>query len=399
MTESNESSQGGDTETASPRRSWRNGVAAILALLMLFNLSAGVYVVWLSNTITDEDQFVSTFEPLLQDEAVALALSLRVANGVVEATDMSEFVGRALPDGLAFLALPLTRAVRDQLAEIAHDVITSDGVTTAWSGALRTTHKAASAVLTGNDGALIADDGQVALDLNEIVAIVVEQVEQIGLDLPETDLQVDPIVLYQSDQLAAAQNIAAAANAIGWIVWLILLVLSAVAIWVAADRRWIVAFIGFGGAIVAVIDLVGMRIARAALLNGTQTEVGRAAAASVWDTTTALLVSGVWAVGVLFLIIGIVAWARGPSETANRLTASTARVIDRWRDGANEEPSGFAVFLGEWKRLIRVVAVTLGFLFLLFGPAPSGLLVIATAAVVLGVLILVEVLAGPSPST
>ena len=46
-------------------------VAAIVALVFLVNLSGAIYVGWLSTTITDEDKFVSTFEPLLQDEAVA----------------------------------------------------------------------------------------------------------------------------------------------------------------------------------------------------------------------------------------------------------------------------------------------------------------------------------------
>jgi hypothetical protein len=42
--------------------------------------------------------------------------------------------------------------------------------------------------------------------------------------------------------------------------------------------------------------------------------------------------------------------------------------------------------------------VTLGLLFVLFGPAPSGLLVIATLAVVVGIVVLVEVMAGPARS-
>jgi len=53
----------------------------------------------------------------------------------------------------------------------------------------------------------------------------------------------------------------------------------------------------------------------------------------------------------------------------------------------------------EWKRTIQIVAVLLGLLFVLVGPPPSGLLVIVTAAVVLGIVVLVEVLAGPETAS
>lgn len=400
MTESAEKSPNSPptAEHPEPRR-WRNVVAAIVALVFLVNLSGAIYVGWLSTTITDEDKFVSTFEPLLQDEAVAEALSLRLANGVVEATDMAEFMAEVAPDRLEFLAIPLTRAVRDQIAEIANGVITSDGATTVWSTALRTTHKAVSAVLTGNDAALVAEDGQVALDVNVIVDMVVNRLGEIGLDLPDTDFQIDPIVLYESDQLASAQSAARLFGSIGLIVWLILLILAALAIWIATDRRWIVAFIGFGGAIVALIDLAGLRIARTALLDGTHSEVVRAARESVWDHTAAPLVSAGWAVFALFLIAGIIAWARGPSENARRLSASTSGLLNTWRGETASEPSPFAMFVADWKRVIQVLLVALGFLFLLFGPAPSGLVVILTAGVVVGVLGLIEIVAGPSSST
>jgi hypothetical protein len=41
------------------------------------------------------------------------------------------------------------------------------------------------------------------------------------------------------------------------------------------------------------------------------------------------------------------------------------------------------------------VVVVTGLPFVLSGPAPSGLLVIITAALVLGIVVLVELLAGP----
>ncbi|MFB3050871.1 MAG: hypothetical protein ACE1Z0_02670, partial [Acidimicrobiia bacterium] len=78
--------------------------------------------------------------------------------------------------------------------------------------------------------------------------------------------------------------------------------------------------------------------------------------------------------------------------------AWTSRTIDAWRRPIEDQPSGFTAFLAEWKRTIQVVIVVAGLLFVLFGPTPSGLLVIVTAAVVLVIVGLVEVLAGPERS-
>jgi hypothetical protein len=68
--------------------------------------------------------------------------------------------------------------------------------------------------------------------------------------------------------------------------------------------------------------------------------------------------------------------------------------MDSRRRAPEEEPSGLATFLADWKRSIQGAVVALGFASLLFGASPSGISVFLTAVVVLGVGVLVEVLAG-----
>ena len=61
--------------------------------------------------------------------------------------------------------------------------------------------------------------------------------------------------------------------------------------------------------------------------------------------------------------------------------------------------SGFARFLAAWQGPIQWAAIILGLLFLLVVPAPSGLLVIATAFVVTAIVVLVQVIGGPDRAT
>jgi len=377
---------------------WRRVLAGVLAVLAVVALVFAVDALWLKTTLEDEDQFVATFESLPQNDAVAEAISMRIASGVVETQGVEVFVADRLPDELSVLAAPITDSIEQLLARAADEVIQSDAVTTAWTVALRGTHKAVSAVLTGNDRALESENGQIAVNLDEIATAVVERVEARGVDLPDIDAELGSIVIYESDDLAAAQAVAQGISTVGWVLPVVALLLIAAAIWVAPERRPMVAFLGFATAIALLISLAANRVTQNAVLGGIEDDLSREAAAAVWDTTLARLTSGIWALLVIALIVGFVAWLMGPSTRAQRQRSWGAKMIDGWRRPAEGEPSEFTTFLAEYKRTIQVVVVALGLLFVLFGPNPSGLLVIATLAVVLGIVVLVEAMAGPTRS-
>ena len=377
---------------------WRRVLASVLAVLAVLTLVLAVHALWLKTTLEDEDQFVATFERLPQNDAVAEAISVRVANYVVEAQEAQAFVAELLPEQLSVLAVPLTDLIEQLIAQVANEVIQSDVAISTWKLILRGTHTAVNAILTGNDGVLQSEGGQVAINLDEIVSVVAERVEATGVGLPDLDFELDLVVLYENEDLATAQAVAQGISTAGWVLPVVALILIAAAIWVAPNRRRMVAILGFGTAIALLIGLAASRVTQNAVLGGIDDDLSREAAVAVWDTTLARLASATWALIVLALIVGFVAWLTGPSIRARRLRSWGSDTIDGWRRPAEEEPSGFTGFVAEWKRTIQVVVVTLGLLFVLFGPAPSGLLVIATLAVVLGIVVLVEVMAGPTRS-
>ncbi len=375
---------------------WRRILAGVLAVFAIIAVIAAVDAVWLKTPLQDEDQFVATFQTLPQDDAIAAVLSLRVANGVVEAAGVEVFVTDVLSDELSFLASPLTSTIEDLVAGVANEVIQSDAFTSAWTATLRVTHKGVSAVISGNDGALVAEEGKVAIDLDQIGAVVVDRVEATGLDLPDLDVSLGQIVLYESEDLATAQTVARWFDVMGWFLPLLAVLLIAGTIWTSPNHRRMTQFLGFGTAVALLLSLVALRIGRNATINGIDDEIVREGAGAVWDIAFARLTQATWAILLVALIIGFVAWATGPSDRAGLFRVSTSRTLDSWRRPNEEQPSGFTAFLVEWKRTIQVVVVVIGLLFVLFGPAPSGLLVIITAALVLGIVVLVELLAGPA---
>lgn len=360
---------------------WRRILAGALAVLTLIVVIAAVEAVWLKTTLQDEDRFIATLESLPQDEAVAIALSTRVASDVVEAAEVDAFVSEALPDELRFLATRLTKAIEDLIAGLANEVITSDAVTSTWSATLRVTHKGVSAVLSGNDRALEAEEGKVVINLDEVGAVVLDRVAAVGLDLPDFDVSLGEIVLYENEDLAAAQAVAKGINSIGWLLPVLAFLLIAGTIWVAPNRHRMIRILSFGTALALLLSLSAHRFARFTTLNGIDDEIEREAAASGLDALFVRLTQSTWTLLLLALVIGLIGW--------------TFQMLDDRSGAAEESPSGLAVFLSEWKRTIQGVVMVLGLLFVLFGPPPSGLLVIITAVAVMTIVGLVELLADP----
>ena len=388
----------GVTAEAREQRShrWRRFFAVVLAVLAVVATVAAVDALWLKTTLQDEDTFVSTFQPLPQEDAVATAIAVRVVNGVAEAVGIEAFVAETLPEELQFAVAPISESIQDVIATNAGIVVSSDAFVAIWTRSLRSAHKASSAVLSGNDELLIAEEGQVAIDLDEMAATVLEGVEAAGVPLPDVDVSIEPIVVYESDQLAAAQGVAQLVNTIGWFFPFIALLLMAGALWASPDRRWMTMFLGYCTAIGMLIALAVLRATRNAVVSGIEDPISADAAAAVWDTTFAWLVAASWGLIILAFIIGFVAWAFGPSLRAQQFSAWTSSTINRWRRPAEDEPSGFSQFLADSKRTIQVVVIVLGLVFVIFGPPLSGMLVILTTVVVLVIVALVEVFAGPA---
>jgi len=382
---------------SSGQHTWRKILAGVLAALAIITLVAGFSIVWLETTLGDEDQFVATLAPLPQEESVASVLALRVADGVVEAANVEGYVAEILPVELEFIALPVTNSITTVIAAASQEVISSDVFNAIWSTALRVTHKSVSAVLNGNDGALVAEGGQVAIDLDEVAAQVVEEVESLGFDLPEGDIELGAVVIYEDEQLAVVQAIAQTLDTAGWFIPLLALVFIVAAIWVSYDRRRMTAILGFGTAIGLALSLIGLRMGRNWLINAIEEETKREAAGEAWDTIVNRLYEMMWAGLILALIVGIAAWVMGPGPRAIRARAWVSETIERWRRPVAADPNSFTNFVANWKPTIEVVAVAVGFIYIFFGPSPSGFSVLLTAVIVLAVVVATEVLAAPEP--
>lgn len=370
----------------------RNTISLILVVLGIVAVVFGVLAAWLQTTIADEERFVDTFGALPKDQAVAVVLSERLADELVVNAGVAETVERLLPSELGFLAVPVTDGIYNLTVDTAGRIITSDVFTGIWRSALRLSHASTSAVLSTG--------GKLSIDLNEAAGEVVAALEDRGVTvLSETEIELPEIILFQNEQLEQAADVLDVVDTLGWFVPLIALVLFIGALWVSTDRRRTTAYLGFGTAFGLVLTLVIVRLVRGGTVGDLDDETQRAAAEAVWDTTLRFYRQAMWAFIVMALVVGFAAWVTGPSERAGRIRAWWHRTIARRRGLDAEAPtSGVTGFIATWKRPLQWGILTIGLLVLLFGPNPSGWLVIVIALIVLALIAVIEVVAGPKPA-
>jgi hypothetical protein len=389
------------TTTAAPKKGSgvRTFFAWLLAVLAIVAIVMAVEAAWLQTTLTDTDTFVDTLDPLPSDDAVAEVVSIRIADGVVDATELEARVGETLPEELAFLAAPVASAIHDLTGRTATTVIQTDAFGAVWNQATRVSHVAVSAVLSGNDRALEAEGGSVSINLDTIAEPVVDKLGESGLDLSAIvgeDFTLGSIELYQNDALAEAQAAAQAVETLGWLVPLIALVLIVLAIVVAADRRRMVAILGFGTAIGMLVALAALRLARRFTVGAIEDELSQAAGESAWDIVLRNLTGAFWAMAFLGLVVGFLAWLVGPSERAGRQRATISGWFAGWREPVpDEERSDFSRWVADHRRLLQWAIVGLGLVFLLVTPKLSLLIAVVTVVVVALLVAGVELIAGP----
>ena len=126
------------------------------------------------------------------------------------------------------------------------------------------------------------------------------------------------------------------------------------------------------------------------------------AAAAAYDTIVAYLRLGLRSVLVLALVVAAGALVTGPSTTAVRTRQRLTSGIGRLRGGAEEArlrtgPVGAWVYAN--KQLLRIAAVTLAALAVVFWGQPTGKVILLLAGLLLVALAVIEFLGQPPQPT
>jgi hypothetical protein len=395
------------------RQRWRTVVASLLISLACVLAPLSVVAVWARNQVTDTDRYVQTVSPLARDPAIQDAIADQITAQVFTYLDVQglttqavdALAGRGLPPQVATqleaFAGPIAYGVQSFTRDQVGKVVASDAFADAWVQANRVAHVELVRALTGEGGgAVTVENDTVSVNLAAFIETVKQRLVASGFTLAARVPEVEAsFVLFQSADVARARAGFHLLSTLG--VWLpvIVLVLLALGVYVARDHRRALVGAGLGVAAGMVVLALGLAVFRAVYLNGVPADVlPHDAAAVLYDTVVRFLRLGLRTVLVLALVVAAGAFLSGRSATAVRTRQGLTGAI-AWLQGGAEQAGFRTGPVGTWvhanKGMLRVAAVVVAALALVFWSRPTGKVVLGLTLALLVVLALVEFLGRP----
>ena len=394
------------------RFSWRALFATILIVIGCVLAPIAVVGVWAGNQITDTGRYVATVQPLIDDPAIQNVLTQRITNEIISQLNLTGTVDQAAAQlqsrGLTRISTLLTTfgpqitsAVTGFIQSTVHTVISSQAMAKAWVQVNTVAHQAVVKLLSGQGGGtLTSANGQITLNLGPLIAVVKQDLVARGFSLAGSIPNVNPTVaLFQAKDLGKAQAGYRLVSDLKIVLPILALVLLAAGVFTARGRRRALIVVGLGVAASMVVLAIGLLIARTIYLNSVPSNVLPSdAAAAAFDALVHFLRVGLRVVLAVGLVIAIGAFITGPSRAAVRTRAALGSGIT-WLRNVGERRGMSTGPVGEWtyrhRALLRIGALTLVALILVFWGQPTALTVILLVVILLILLGLIELVASP----
>jgi hypothetical protein len=347
------------------RRRLRRVLTPILVALSIIVFTVTVPAAWGARTVLNTDRYVATVAPLADDPAVQASIATKLTDQVFLALNVEGTLSDALAtlgERATVLAGPLTTAVKGFVRDQVEKVVASDAFKTFWVEANRFVHTQVLAILRGDTGNITIVQGKVLLNLLPLVNLALASIQTVASDLvgrdvtlPQitegevpsasiakleqalgVDLPVEygQIVVYDSEDLAALQQLLYAFERLLLLLLLLIPILVAASLWVSTRRRRTLIQLTVGGAFgLVIIRRIGI-IARDRLFERVDTQrfpsvrVLTDQLMSSLFRYTAILLAIVLLTALIALITGPYPWAvtlRGWVRDGSRGVAAALR--------------------------------------------------------------------------
>jgi hypothetical protein len=374
-----------------------------------------VVAIWTRNQVTNTDRYVATVAPLADDPAIQNAIADQITAQVFTYIDIQGLTNQVvdtlaergltptLADQLRALTVPIANGVQSFTRAQVGRVVESDAFADAWVQANRVAHDELVKALTGEGGGSVTvENDTVSLNLAPFIETVKQRLVDSGFSVAARIPTVNAsFVLFQSDDITRVRSGFNLLNTLG--VWLpvIVIVLLVLGVYVAKDHRRALVGAALGVAVSMVVLALALTVFRSIYLDAVPAAVlPHDSAAVLYDTIVRFLRLGLRTVLVLGLVVAAGAFLSGQSVTAVRTRQGLSNAIGWLAGGA--ERAGFSTGpVGRWvyanKKALRIGAVALAALALVFWDRPTGKVVLGLTLALLVVLALIEFLGRQPP--
>jgi hypothetical protein len=397
-----------------PRRriGWRTPVATVLIVLGCILAPVSVLAVWSANQVSDTSRYVANVEPLIHDPAVQNALTDKVTAQITSQLDITGYVnqaatvlnGKGLPRVGSLLQTfgpALASAVTGYIHDTIHKIVTSPNFARTWVQVNTVAHQQVVNALSGRKGAVSVSNGQVTIDLGPFVNIGKQALVARGFTLVNKIPPIHPtMALFSARELTKAQTGYRLINDLKIVLPILALVLIAAGVYLAPGHRRALIGAGLGFAASMLVLALGLLIFRGIYLNSVPNSVLPSnAAAVIFDTFVRFIRTALRTLIVVGLVVAAGAFLTGPSVTAVKTRKAFSDGLG-WIRNTGEHAGLTTGPVGRWtyahRKGLRISAVALAALILVFWSRPTAMVVILLTVLLLVVLGLIELIGRPA---
>jgi hypothetical protein len=353
----------------------RIGVARALVVLGVLIVVLSLLAGFIRFQALDTDTVSDTAGQLIADPEIRDQVAATLVEQLYSNVDVSAELEQRLPPNLRGLSGPAAAGLRELSDRAAKQMLERPRVQALWVNSVTRAHRQLIDVLEDDTGPVSTEDGVVVLDLQPLMIQLGERVAIIGEVAERFGPDTGRIELMQADQLETAQELTQLLKVLGMWLWIVPILLWAIALWIARGRRRsILKMIAIGSILAGLLVLVVRRLAGSYIVDAlAPTTAVQPAVQDVWDILTAQLRDGGLTLVGLGVIVLIAAWLAGPSRSGVATRRALAPYLARWEIAYGAAAALFLLLLW-WSPTVQTTRVQLMF---------AGALVLALAVEVL----------------
>jgi hypothetical protein len=387
----------------------------VLLVLAALLIPVSVVSVWAIRTVTDTNRYVDTMAPLARNQVIVNNLADKATDALFSTHVVQDKVASVLPAAAKPIVAPVVNEVRQYVHSLALQVFESPKFGQLWDTLNRHTHDAVLDVLTGKQSALterIEKGGQIVLNVSPALTDIINTANARGVTLfnplkpvlsESNSLGVTVVSKNQVSKFSGWFNLVVKLK---WVVPAVALVVAALALIVAVERRKTLLRMAVGVALMTLLVLAGLSLGRITFLNqASGHSLDRQVAGAVWDTLLRYLKTDLRWTLLASVLVALAAWVAGPARYAVAIRSGVGRG-GRWVAGETRSLSAGAGraaagsegarrsggWILEHLKGLRIVGIVVAALFVVLGGNLTGwslLVILVVLAVYLGLLQLV----------
>jgi hypothetical protein len=344
----------------------RRTLVGVLVFLSCLGILASTLTVWSSTTLLNADTYVQVVGPIAYNPQVIQSVSAYAADQVVTLLNVQQRAEQALPPRAEFLAVPLAQVMRNFTQARIADLMHTPRFQQIWVRINRAVYTQLLAALRGQTTTLRISNGVVTLNLIPVIDAGLQYIQQhlpgliaqhvtlpdpselqipaqaqqklsqaLGIPVPSNLGQIE---LFQSAQLAKAQQLLRLWDFLTVALPVITAVLIIATLWLSRDRRRTLVQLGIGIAIAFILAKIAIGILQQYVDNSVNNPTAKSVVdpalqtvlSSLQTITTWLLVGGLVLAIVAFLL-GKPEWFKAAYAFVRRGYEWVAGKIHEWR--------------------------------------------------------------------